>query len=191
MVAFSKSNILLLLVIAAIGTSLSILSYQYSSVTAKDIAEIASQEIRSNARIEAHDLSELLIHDIQSITNNLRTLAATPAIHNNITTLTQVLIDSAQASTKVLTDGYYLLDQNGRLIAWSNSNGSSVGKSKSLDLGSLEYFIVPKKTHSPYYTSVMTSADNIPRLYIAFPIMVPDAKFDKGGSIIVTKTFKG
>ncbi|HMH10684.1 MAG TPA: sensor histidine kinase [Candidatus Nitrosopolaris rasttigaisensis] len=191
MVAFSKSNILLLLVIAAIGTSLSILSYQYSSVTAKDIAEIASQEIRSNARIEAHDLSELLIHDIQSITNNLRTLAAAPAIHNNMTILTQVLIDSTQASTKVLTDGYYLLDQNGRLIAWSNSNGSSFGKTKSLDLGSLEYFIVPKKTHSPYYTSVMTSADNVPRLYIAFPIMVPEAKFDKGGSIIVTKTFKG
>jgi signal transduction histidine kinase len=191
MVAFSKSNIVLLLVIAAIGTSLSILSYQYSSVTAKDIAEIASQEIRSNARIEAHDLSELLIHDIQSITNNLRTLAAAPAIHNNMTILTQVLIDSTQASTKVLTDGYYLLDQNGRLIAWSNSNVSSFGKSKSLDLGSLEYFIVPKKTHSSYYTSVMTSADNVPRLYIAFPIMVPEAKFDKGGSIIATKTFKG
>ena len=191
MVAFSKSNIVLLLVIAAIGTSLSILSYQYSSVTAKDIAEIASQEIRSNARIEAHDLSELLIHDIQSITNNLRTLAAAPAIHNNMTILTQVLIDSTQASTKVLTDGYYLLDQNGRLIAWSNSNGSSFGKTNSLDLGSLEYFIVPKKTHSPYYTSVMTSADNVPRLYIAFPIMVPEAKFDKGGSIIATKTFKG
>jgi signal transduction histidine kinase len=191
MVAFSKSNIVLLLVIAAIGTSLSILSYQYSSVTAKDIAEIASQEIRSNARIEAHDLSELLIHDIQSITNNLRTLVAAPAIHNNMTSLTQVLFDSAQTSTKVLTDGYYLLDQNGRLIAWSNSNGSSLGKSKSLDLGSLEYFIVPKKTHSPYYTSVMTSADNVPRLYISFPIMVPEAKFDKGGSIIVTKTFKG
>jgi len=191
MVAFSKSNIVLLLVIAAIGTSLSILSYQYSSVTAKDIAEIASQEIRSNARIEAHDLSELLIHDIQSITNNLRTLAAAPAIHNNMTILTQVLIDSTQASTKVLTDGYYLLDQNGRLIAWSNSNGSSFGKTKSLDLGSLQYFIVPKKTHSPYYTSVMTSADNVPRLYIAFPIMVPEAKFDKGGSIIATKTFKG
>jgi signal transduction histidine kinase len=191
MVAFSKSNIVLLLVIAAIGTSLSILSYQYSSVTAKDIAEIASQEIRSNARIEAHDLSELLIHDIQSITNNLRTLVAAPAIHNNMTSLTQVLFDSAQTSTKVLTDGYYLLDQNGRLIAWSNSNGSSLGKSKSLDLGSLEYFIVPKKTHSPYYTSVMTSADNVPRLYISFPIMVPEAKFDKGGNIIVTKTFKG
>jgi signal transduction histidine kinase len=191
MVAFSKSNIVLLLVISAIGTSLSILSYQYSSVTAKDIAEIASQEIRSNARIEAHDLSELLIHDIQSITNNLRTLAAAPAIHNNMTILTQVLIDNTQASTKVLTDGYYLLDQNGRLIAWSNSNGSSFGKTKSLDLSSLEYFIVPKKTHSPYYTSVMTSADNVPRLYIAFPIMVPEAKFDKGGSIIATKTFKG
>lgn len=191
MAALSKSNIVLLLVIAAIGTSLSILSYQYSSVTAKDIAEIASQEIRSNARIEAHDLSELLIHDIQSITNNLRTLAVSPAIQNNMTKLAQALIDNAQASTKVLTDGYYLLDQNGLLIEWSNSNGSAFVKSNTLDLSSQEYFILPKKTQSPYYTSVMTSADNIPRLYIAFPIIVPESKFDNGGRISVTKTFKG
>ncbi|HYV52882.1 MAG TPA: hypothetical protein VE971_06260, partial [Candidatus Eisenbacteria bacterium] len=142
MVAFSKNNIVILLVIAAIGTSLSILSYQYSSITAKEIAEIASQEIRSNARIEAHDLSELLIHDIQSITNNLRTLADAPTIHNK-TKLAQVLIDSAQASTRVLTDGYYLLDQNGTLIAWSNSNSSAFEKNR-LDLSSQEYFIVPK-----------------------------------------------
>src|SRR6266487_2280098 len=191
MAAFSKSNIVLLLVIAAIGTSLSILSYQYSSVTAKDIAEIASQEIRSNARIEAHDLSELLIHDIQSITNNLRTLAVSPAIQNNMTKLAQALIDNAQASTRVLTHGYYLLDQNGLLIEWSNSNGSAFVKSNTLDLSSQEYFILPKKTQSPYYTSVMTSADNIPRLYIAFPIIVPESKFDNGGRISVTKTFKG
>jgi signal transduction histidine kinase len=189
MVAFSKNNIVILLVIAAIGTSLSILSYQYSSITAKEIAEIASQEIRSNARIEAHDLSELLIHDIQSITNNLRTLADAPTIHNNITKLAQVLIDSAQASTRVLTDGYYLLDQNGTLIAWSNSNSSAFEKNR-LDLSSQEYFTVPKETQSAYYTSVMNSADNVPRLYIAFPIMVQEAAFSKGGTT-PAKTFKG
>ena len=191
MAAFSKSNIVLLLVIAAIGTSLSILSYQYSSVTAKDIAEIASQEIRSNARIEAHDLSELLVHDTQSITNNLRTLAVSPAIQNNMTKLVQALIDNAQASTRVLTDGYYLLDQHGRLIALSNSNSSAFAGSTSLDLSSQEYFSVLNKTHAPYYTSVMTSADNVPRLYIAFPIIVPESKFDNSGRIGVTKTFKG
>jgi signal transduction histidine kinase len=189
MVAFSKNNIVILLVIAAIGTSLSILSYQYSSITAKEIAEIASQEIRSNARIEAHDLSELLIHDIQSITNNLRTLADAPTIHNNMTKLAQVLIDNAQASTGTLTDGYYLLDQNGTLIAWSNSNSSAFEKNR-LDLSSQEYFIVPKETHLPYYTSVMNSADNIPRLYIAFPIIVQGQTFSKGGTI-PSKTFKG
>src|SRR5215467_12990041 len=189
MVAFSKNNIVILLVIAAIGTSLSILSYQYSSITAKEIAEIASQEIRSNARIEAHDLSELLIHDIQSITNNLRTLADAPTIHNNMTKLAQVLIDSAQASTRVLTDGYYLLDQNGTLIAWSNSNSSAFEKNR-LDLSSQEYFIVPKETHSPYYTSVMNSADNVPRLYIAFPIIGQAQTFSKGGTI-PAKIFKG
>lgn len=183
MVAFSRNNIVLLLVIAAIGTSLSILSYQYSSITAKEIAEIASQEIRSNARIEAHDLSELLIHDIQSITNNLRTLADAPTVHN-MTKLTQVLIDNAQASTMLLTDGYYLLDQHGLLIAWSNSNSSAFEKPSSLDLSSQEYFIVPKETHSPYYTSVMNSPDNVPRLYISFPIMVSEAGLNN-------KIFKG
>ncbi|HYT41126.1 MAG TPA: ATP-binding protein, partial [Methylomirabilota bacterium] len=79
----------------------------------------------------------------------------------------------------------------GLLIEWSNSNGSAFVKSNTLDLSSQEYFILPKKTQSPYYTSVMTSADNIPRLYIAFPIIVPESKFDNGGRISVTKTFKG
>jgi signal transduction histidine kinase len=190
MVAFSKKNIILLLVIAAIGTSLSILSYQYSSLTAKDIAEIASQEIRSNARIEAHDLSELLMHDIQSINKNLGTISDSPSVQNNMTTIIQALIDNAQESTRALTDGYYVLDQNGQLIAWSNSNGSALVRSGTLDLSSQEYFSVPKSTHAPFITTVMTSADSIPRLYVSYPIMVTNKTLNPNSSNI-TKTFGG
>jgi signal transduction histidine kinase len=190
MVAFSKKNVILLLVIAAIGTSLSILSYQYSSLTAKDIAEIASQEIRSNARIEAHDLSELLMHDIQSITNNLATLSDSPSVQNNMTRIIQALIDNAQVSTSALTDGYYVLDQNGQLVAWSNSNGPALERFGTLDLSSQEYFSVPNSTHAPFITTVMTSADGIPRLYVSYPIMVTNKTLNPNESNI-TKSFKG
>jgi len=177
MVAFSKNNIVILLIITATGTSLSILSYQYSSVTAKEIAEIASQEIRSNARIEAHDLSELLSHDIQSITNNLRSLAMTPMITGNTSRLPQDLINNAQNSTRTLTDGYYLLNQHGILVASSNSNNYGLDRSNRLNLSSLEYFVVPKTTNSPYYSSVNESANNIPRLYFSFPVLSSQGQF--------------
>jgi signal transduction histidine kinase len=190
MVAFSKKNVVLLLVIAAIGTSLSILSYQYSSLTAKDIAEIASQEIRSNARIEAHDLSELLMHDIQSVTNNLATVADSPPVLNNNTMPIQLLIDDAQASTKALTDGYYVLDKSGKLVAWSNSNGSALETAGSIDLSSQEYFSVPKSTHNPFITTVMTSADNVPRLYVSYPIMVT-TRSANASSANIGRTFEG
>jgi signal transduction histidine kinase len=189
MVAFSKKNVILLFAIAAIGTSLSILSYQYSSVTANDIADIASQEIRSNARIEAHDLSELLMHDMQSITKNLATLSDSPAVQNNNTQLIQLLIDNAQTSTGSLTDGYYVLDKKGQLLAWSNSNGSGLA-SGTFDLGSQEYFRFPESTHLPFITTVMTSADNVPRLYVAYPIMAT-TKNGNSSSAKIDKSFEG
>ncbi|HYZ65230.1 MAG TPA: hypothetical protein VE574_00740, partial [Nitrososphaeraceae archaeon] len=70
----SKSNIGLLFFIAIIATILSVLSYQYSSFTASKIAGVASDDVRSNARIEAYHLSQILIHSINSITSNLAAL---------------------------------------------------------------------------------------------------------------------
>lgn len=191
MVAFSKNNIVILLIITATGTSLSILSYQYSSVTAKEIAEIASQEIRSNARIEAHDLSELLSHDIQSITNNLRSLAKTPMIAGNMSRLAHDLINNAQNSTRTLTDGYYLINQHGILVASSNSDNYGLNMYNRLNFSSVKYFAVPKITNSPYYSSVNESTDNVPRLYFAFPVLSSQGQIKNGGSIDVTRTFQG
>ena len=191
MVAFSKNNIVILLIITATGTSLAILSYQYSSLTAKEIAEIASQEIRSNARIEAHDLSELLSHDMQSITNNLRSLAMTPMITGNTSRFAQDLINNAQNSTRTLTDGYYLLNQRGILIASSNSNNYSLNRYNRLNLSSQKYFVVPKITNSPYYSSVNESADTVPRLYFSFPVLSSQGQIEYGGSIRETRTFQG
>jgi hypothetical protein len=51
--------------IAIIGIGLSILSYQYSSFTANEIANISSQDVRSNARIEVYQLSRILVRSME------------------------------------------------------------------------------------------------------------------------------
>src|SRR5205085_10999008 len=174
----SKNNITLLFIIAAVGISLSILSYQYSTFTANEIAKAASKDVRLNARIEAYDLSRILVHSIGSITTNLRALANAPTIQNNETEKAQILFNTAQQSTNELTDGYYWIDQEGRVIMWSNMNQTTSQQYRGVNLTSKEYFIMPKNTHSPYYSSVIESADNVPRLYISFQIIDNQAKFD-------------
>jgi signal transduction histidine kinase len=161
----------LLSIITAVGVFLSLLSYQYSSFTAVEIAKIASQDVTSNARIQAYDLSRILVHGIDSITTNLRILIQSPTIQNNETEMAQILINTAQNSTSGLTNAYYWLDKDARIITWSNRNNTIYPMGTKLDLISREYFVMPKDKHSPYYSSVLESADKIPRLYISFPIL--------------------
>jgi C4-dicarboxylate-specific signal transduction histidine kinase len=120
---FSKSNIGLLFFIAIIATILSILSYQYSSFTASKIAGISSEDVRSNARIEAYHLSQILIHSINSITNNLEALTnSVPLLYSDNQTV-KFLLNNAQDSTRELTSAYYLIDSNGKVIAASKRFG--------------------------------------------------------------------
>jgi signal transduction histidine kinase len=188
----SKNNIALLFIIAAAGISLSILSYQYSTFTANEISKAASQDVRLNARIEAYDLSRILVHSIDSITTNLRALANAPTIQSNETEKAQILFNTAQESTNELTDGYYWINQEGKVIMWSNMNQTTFQQYKGVNLISKEYFIIPKNTHSPYYSSVIESTDNVPRLYISFPIIGNQPKI-KNNTAAVSKTgiFKG
>jgi hypothetical protein len=79
----SKTNIVILAVVATVAVGVSIFSYQYSTFTSNKIGDIASQEIRSNARIEVHDLSQILANKVQTVGALLQTLAESPAIHNN------------------------------------------------------------------------------------------------------------
>lgn len=171
----SRSNIAILLVIAGIGLVLSIISYQYSSFTASQIAKIASKEVRSNAKIEAHDLSQILVHSIDSVTNNLQAITNSPAVKNTSETKTaQVLLNTAQSSTSHLTEGYYWLDAQGRVITWSNIDAQSLEKYKGFNLSDREFFTVPRDILSPFYSSIIESPDKVPRLYISYPIIDTD-----------------
>jgi hypothetical protein len=78
-----KINIIILASVVAVVLAISIFSYQYSVLTSNKIVDIASGEVRSNTRIEAHDISQILTNKLQTVGALLQTLADSPAVHNN------------------------------------------------------------------------------------------------------------
>ena len=169
--AKSWNSIIILAAIAGLAVILSIISYQYSSSTSNDIVDIASQEIRSNARIEVHDLSKLLANRLETINVIIQTLTDAPAIQNNEFQRSQVIINNRQNHTNDLTDFYMWLDQSGKIVWISNMNSTTYQKYKGFDLSYRPYFTVPRDTLTPYYSSLIESNDKIPRLYISYPIL--------------------
>jgi len=166
-----RTNIVILVVIAVIALTLSILLYQYSILTSKKIIDIASQEARSNTRIQVHDISQILTNKLQSVGVLLQTLAQGPAIHNNQYKSAAIGFDLRQKSTSNLTDFYMWLNKDGRINWISNINQSTYQKYRGTDLSYRAYFTIPRATHMPYYSSLIESNDKIPRLYISYPVV--------------------
>ena len=169
--AKSWNSIIILAAIAGLAVVLSIISYEYSSSTSNDIVDIASQDIRSNARIEVHDLSKLLANRLETINVLIQTLTDAPAIQNNEFQRSQVIINNRQNHTEDLTDFYMWLDQSGKIVWISNMNSTTYQKYKGFDLSYRPYFTVPRETLTPYYSSLIESNDKVPRLYISYPIL--------------------
>ena len=167
----SRINVVILGAIAAVAILLSVLTYQYYSLISDRIVDIASNEVRSNARIEEHDLSQLLANKLESISALLQTLADSPAIHNNEYERAHTVINTRQQHSNELTDFYMWLDKNGKLIWVSNINQSAYQKYKGTDLRYRPYFTIPKSTHTGYYSSLIESNDSVPRLYISYPVI--------------------
>jgi signal transduction histidine kinase len=169
--AITKNSIILLGSIISIAAVLSVISFQFLSSTSDRITEIASQEIRSNTRIEAHDLSQLLANRLQTITALLQTMADDPALQNNDYQRAFLTINYRQNSTGELTDFYMWLNEKGKIVWISHFNETGYKKYKDFDLNYRAYFTVPKSTHLEYYSSLIESNDKIPRLYISYPII--------------------
>jgi signal transduction histidine kinase len=166
-----KSKYALLVIIAVAAVILSFISYQNFTNMSDRITSIASEELRSNALIQVHDLSKILENRLQSTTTLLRTLADSPAIQNNEFQRAQSVINSRQNYTNELTDFYMWLNKDGKIVWISNMNSTAYQKYKGFDLSYRSYFTVPKNTNTAYYSSVIESNDKVPRLYISYPIL--------------------
>src|SRR5713226_6363751 len=167
----SRTNIVILVVSAGIALVLSIFSYEYSILTSNKIVDIASQEVRSNTRIEVHDISLILANKLQTVGALLQTLAESPAVHNNEYKRADIVINGRQHSSSDLTDFYMWLDKNGKINWISNINETTYQKYKGTDLSYRPYFSIPKATHTVFYSSLIESNDKIPRLYISYPVI--------------------
>jgi signal transduction histidine kinase len=161
----------MLITIAVIATLLSIFSYHYYTSTSAKIADIASHEIRTNAQIQVHDLSQILSNKFEGINNLLQTLADSPTIHNNEYKRASTVINIRQQYSKQLTDFYMWLDKNGKMNWLSNINQSAYQKYKGIDLSYRLYFSIPRDSHAAYYSTLIESNDKIPRLYISYPVI--------------------
>ncbi|MDQ3967603.1 MAG: sensor histidine kinase [Thermoproteota archaeon] len=184
---FRKSNVILLIVIAAAAAILSIISYQYSTYNANEILKIASDDVRSNSKIQSHYLSTIVEQELDKVTAILKTLSDAPAIHNAEIQRGRDIINLRQETTSDITDGYFWLDKDGKLI-WSSkfaNNEFLYEQFKDTNLGDQLYFTVPRTTERTYYSSVVESSEGVTKIYISMPII------GEGANNATTTVFKG
>ncbi|MEW6604122.1 MAG: sensor histidine kinase [Thermoproteota archaeon] len=168
---FSKNSIALLALTAAIALSLSIVSFQYSSFTSSEILKIAAEDIRSNARIQAHDLENVFVNRIESVSANLQIISSARSLQNSEFERAQTLFNAAQNSTSDLTNFYMWLDRDGKMVWLSNINQTAFEQFRGTDLSQRSYFIESENRLDSYYSSAMDSNDNVTRIYISHPII--------------------
>lgn len=189
--AISRNNAILLIVIIVIATSLSILTYQYFAATSDQVVQIASDDIKLNARTEANDISHSLENEMKSVSSNLYILAHTPSVLSNEYERARNIINAAENSTNHLTDFYMWLDEKGKILWISNINQTTYQQYKGFDLSYRPYFTVARNTHSPYYSSTIESNDNIPRLYISYPLINSTKTISNTSSTTAADPFNG
>jgi hypothetical protein len=189
--AISKNTLIILVAIGATAVILSILAFQYSNSISTKIIDIATQEIRSNAIIQAHDLSEILTNRLESIIPLLQTLADSPAIQNNEYQRARLIIDSRQNYTNSVTDFYMWLNGDGKIVWISNINSTAYQQYKDFDLSYRPYFTMARDSGIEYYSSVIESNDKVPRYYLSYPIMSKQGTEYSGSNVTEKGSFMG
>ena len=187
---FSRNNVIILLIIAIIGIGLSILSYQYSSFTANEIANISSQDVRSNAKIEVYQLSRILVRSMESISNNLQGLSNSISLLDAENDDVQKLFDSAQISTKDLTNGYYMFNMNGEIIS-KTSNKTIDANYNDIRANSTDLFFTPETTNTTYYSSIIDVNNQFPLLFISYPVVKSNVSLNNNASQANMSNFEG
>ena len=178
----SRLNIAILVIIVIVGFSSSFLSHQYSSMTANKVEELASDNVRSNARITAFDLSRIFYHTVNPVVNNLDVLSNSLVTNSENQSMNEVLLNVAQDSTMDLTEGYYLADEDGVIQSWAGLNPGNLTLLGSSDLKDEEFVRIPLETSLPYYSNVLNFQDNQPRLLISFPVFQEASRTGDGDS---------
>ena len=113
-------------------------------------------------------LSRILIKSVESVSINLKTLGASLTIgKENIDA--NKLLTSAQESTQDLTDGYYWLDNHGKVL--SQSSTANLINYVGSNLSNTLFFSIPKTTGKAYYGNAIGTTNEYQYLYVSVPIL--------------------
>ena len=180
--SFSKFSLLIIIVIAAVASGLSLISYQHSTATANQIMALASHEARSNTEIQAQDLAAILANKVGSVSTNLQLMAEATTVQNHDIQSAIPLFTSARKSTGDFASSYFWVDKDGKLL-WADAftNKTIEQQYNGGDRSYRDYYLKPRETMTPYYTTVIESVDNVPRLYIGYPIVGNEGNDTRSG----------
>jgi len=124
---------------------------------------------------------------MESISNNLQSLSNSISLLDIKNDNIQRLFDSAQTSTKDLTNGYYMFDMNGEIIS-KTSNKSIAADYTGIRPNSTELLLSPKTSNSTYYSSIIDVDNQFPLLFISYPVL--ETNVTQGNITIQSNTSK-
>jgi len=113
---------------------------------------------------------------MESISNNLQGLSNSISLLDIEKDNVQRLFDSAQASTRDLTNGYYMFDMNGEVIS-GTSNKSMTTNYNDIKANSSDIFLSPNTLNTTYYSSIIDVNNQFPQLYISYPVIKDNVTF--------------
>ena len=167
-----SSSLILFGIIIGAAVAASITVYGYATSVGSNIVGISSENTRSNARIQAHDASQIFANTVDSVRTNLLILASSQSVQTGEISRARPLFAAAQNGTGDFTDTYFWVDADGKLL-WANafSNSTLYKMYVGQDRSNREYYQVPKETHQPFASAVIESVDGVPRIYYSYPII--------------------
>ena len=167
------SSIIVLVAVMAAAVAASVSVYGYSTLITENVGKIASASVRSNAQIQAHDISRIFSGKVNDVLHNLEIISSIDSVKSGNVTRAAPLFASAQASTNGFTDAYFWIDKDGKLVWADGFSDPAVYKAfVGQDRSDRPYFQIPKETHKSFVSAVIESVDGVPRMYFSYPILV-------------------
>jgi signal transduction histidine kinase len=158
---------------------LSAVSYTFYVSASAQVVQVASEEISSNARIQAHDLATSLDNKINNLKDNLQILSTSQGIRESDEARGKQILSAAHQSTSDLTDAYFWLDKDGILVWSSNLEGDPAREEqfRNFDLSYRSYFSEVKRTLEPYFSESFEPIEGPATIFISYPIFGLDGTF--------------
>ncbi len=135
--------------------------------------QIETEKISSNTEIEANVISKIFVKSVETVVDNLRLISSAPSVQNSDNSGID-LLGLADHNTNNLTDFYVWLDSKGKIIG-SSSAIDGANKQLAKYLSNTTFFSFPETAFS-HYVSNITYFENIPRIFISFPILDSNMK---------------